>query len=509
MKRSLPLLLLALAPPVMFLAGTGQVWEDFFITFRHSLNLVGGHGLTYQAGERLQGFSSPLTALLGAACLRISGLDLERAILLARLAGALALAGGAVLLARSLRVAGAAGVGFVLPLSLFLLESKNVAFAANGMETPYALLLLAALQLEVARGPRSLRAGALGAGLMLTRPDAFVPMGGLVLGLLAFPDGPRRRLTRPLLQAAVIAFALYLPWLVFAWLYYGSPVPLPILAKAPAGGLAGGLELLAQAPQHAPRVLALLFAPAYAEAGGWPWALLLSLGLGACGCLAFLWPAAPRHARRLSVAALFTVVYLAAIPRLYPWYLPVATVLVLPALGGVFEAASRIGTRRLLRVPVSVVASLVLIAAAALLVDYGHLARVTTRLAEGQRREIGRFLSSRVGAAERVYLECPGYIGFYSGSRMLDWPGLVSPEVLAARRAGARSLAEAARTLRPEWLVLRPQEVAGFEALEPDWLARNYGIVGTFDVRSALRAALPDHPAVLYDGAFMVVRRRD
>ena len=41
------LLLLAAAAPAVFALSTDNIWEDFFITYRCSLNLVHGDGLVY------------------------------------------------------------------------------------------------------------------------------------------------------------------------------------------------------------------------------------------------------------------------------------------------------------------------------------------------------------------------------------------------------------------------------------------------------------------------------
>ena len=61
--------------PLWFALYTGQAFEDFFIALRHSVLLVEGHGLTYEAGQRIQGFSSPLAVLLGAAAYAWTGAD--------------------------------------------------------------------------------------------------------------------------------------------------------------------------------------------------------------------------------------------------------------------------------------------------------------------------------------------------------------------------------------------------------------------------------------------------
>src|SRR5512133_2448583 len=41
----------------------GTTIDDAFITYRHALNLVHGHGFTCNVGERIEGTSSPLFAL--------------------------------------------------------------------------------------------------------------------------------------------------------------------------------------------------------------------------------------------------------------------------------------------------------------------------------------------------------------------------------------------------------------------------------------------------------------
>ena len=50
--------------PTAYTLYTNHIWEDFFITFRHSQNLCEGKGLVYNEGERVHGFTSPLGVLL-------------------------------------------------------------------------------------------------------------------------------------------------------------------------------------------------------------------------------------------------------------------------------------------------------------------------------------------------------------------------------------------------------------------------------------------------------------
>ena len=88
------LALLAGLAPAIFALSTNNIWEDFFITYRCSLNLAQGHGLVYEAGRTVHAFTSPLGTLLPAG---ISWLlhtdDPQRVIDVFRLCACLALAG--------------------------------------------------------------------------------------------------------------------------------------------------------------------------------------------------------------------------------------------------------------------------------------------------------------------------------------------------------------------------------------------------------------------------------
>src|SRR5215216_747603 len=72
-RFTLALFAAALVIPLAFAFYTGHLWEDFFITFRISQNLVAGNGLVFQPGERVHTFTSPLGTLLPAACSAIFG----------------------------------------------------------------------------------------------------------------------------------------------------------------------------------------------------------------------------------------------------------------------------------------------------------------------------------------------------------------------------------------------------------------------------------------------------
>jgi hypothetical protein len=109
------------------------VCDDSFISLRYAENLVAGHGLVYNPGERVEGYTNLLWTLVLAALLRL-GVDPIRA---AELPGIAAYAGLAALLAwESWRRSRAPGRAF-LPLAagLVLVCDDFHVWATGGLET--------------------------------------------------------------------------------------------------------------------------------------------------------------------------------------------------------------------------------------------------------------------------------------------------------------------------------------------------------------------------------------
>lgn len=145
---TLPVLALACLVPAFFVVYTGEVWEDFLITYRHSENLLNGHGLVYTPGERVHGFTSPLNVLLPALfgwLLQVK--HFAWPLFLFRLVSLAGLLFGATVLTALLQRDESAARGkrllaLLLPL-LMVLEIKTTAFAMNGQEAGLMIGFLA------------------------------------------------------------------------------------------------------------------------------------------------------------------------------------------------------------------------------------------------------------------------------------------------------------------------------------------------------------------------------
>lgn len=505
------LLLLVVASPVGFALVTGNIWEDFFITYRCSLNLVHGHGLVFEAGQRVHAFTSPLGTLLPAGLAVLAGTD-EPLVVMGwfRVVAALALGVAWWVAAPRLADRGALAVAALF----WAFDAKVSAFSTNGMETAL-LLLTVVLAWRALLDRRPVLAGVAFGAAMWTRPDGFVFVGALAAGAWLIRGGERWRFKDWAVMAAVAA-VIYTPWFAWAWSYYGSPIPNTIVAKG--SHLTPG-ESLRQLATYPFRLVAGhcashdAFLPPYFFFGEWPawlgwFGRVMALGAAA---VAF-WPRCSRAARVAAVAYLLGGVYLTITTRA-PWYFPAWALLAYFALaGGVAAAWSALGTRPAVRLGLVAAVGALLLAQAWLFVAVTVQLRAQQSLIEwGLRAPLGRSLQqSARSPRETVFLEPLGYIGFYSGLSMRDTPGLCAPDVVRLRKSGILSMGALVRALQPDWTVLRASEVELMTPAERADLERDYFLAAAPDARAAVNAVawLPGRNFLLNDAYFTVWRRK-
>ncbi len=466
---------------------TNHVWEDYYITYRSSKNLATGHGLVFNYGERLHTFTSPLGVLLPAAAIKLTGNTSDEAALwLFRLWSCGAFAGAAMLLfaiARRYQYGPWAAAGLV---GFAVLDGKSLDFSVNGMETAFLLLFVAyALWAMLAcRSWRWQHLGVAWAGLMWTRPDGFLYVGLLAAGVFFFNDPKRTGLTLGqwlglFLKAGAVCTVLYLPWFAWAWWYYGTPVPHTVMAKGQVSGGAksalGALKTLLDFPWtvwSGTTSLESTFLPSYFQIGGWP-APVVTAARGLAVFLAFQWvlPLWRIEIRVASFAFCGLHIYLSYFPFFpFPWYLPGPALLAAVMLGGMMAqllavaehrkgAPGRANMFRWLKPAVLVLA----------LGGLGAQGWVTYQMeremtleqiysATGVRRRVGEWLKENSKPGDTVFMEPLGHIGYFSGLRTYDFPGLSSTEMTEAIHVLGPDWATLVEFLSPNWLVLRPFE---------------------------------------------------
>lgn len=464
-------MLVVAAAGIGYTAFTGHIWEDYLITFRFSRNWARGHGLVYLVGERIHGFTSFLNVMIPAVVDWLyGGESIGPALTAYRIVCIAALAAAAVFLGGLLRNDPAVPrwAAWLLPV-VVVADFKTVAYACNGQETAFVWLFAALAMWSQRAGPATgwLGFGLAAAGLMYARPDGFVFAAILGIAALLLPWGGLGSI-RGLCKAALLGAACYAPWLGWVWWYYGTPVPHTIIAKAGAYGDVGN-QPAAGIPFLRPLALALhdagdVFAPIYANDADWPgWMRPLCFALAGAAAVPLVIPRSPLVARRAALAFALAVGYMGVIHlrigMLFPWYTAFAAAVGVVSLVS-FGAWAWARQRSLAgRAPIAGIAGLLLVGMVVLSVHgWRQIALQQREIEWGVRAKIGRWLADHAAPGDRVLLEPIGYIGFFSDAALYDYPGLVSPKMVAVRRAGHRGLAAAAVALEPQWLVLRRHE---------------------------------------------------
>ncbi len=463
----------------------------------------------------MQGFTSPLNVLVPAFVYRWwPEWDYWGPLWAFRFFGLCVLTGGFGYFLRKAEFDGGARWLF---LTLVALQMKTVAFAMNGQEAALWIGFLAPALWCAARGHGAfwLPAGLCWAGLMWTRPDNPVYIAALATGGLLFCPEARKSQWRGVAKAALVTTLLYGPWFVWTWSYYGNPVPHTILAKF--GSTPAAVDPAAWVTRFADSWLMAVgrpFEPVYAEAGGWPaWLFLLTRSLGLWCALRWLWAGAG-VLRRMSGWIYFCgTLYLAnvgTVGAMYPWYFPPlglagAVVLALD----LHEMGQRCATRKVAKWGARVGTGALLAGFAWVALFAFEQQRVRQVLIEhGVREQVGRWLKANVQPGERVFLEPLGYIGYFSEARMQDFPGLVSPAVVQARRTYGNTYIAVIDALQPEWVVLRGGELLALEKIEA--FRNTYEPVHRVRARDGISgyADFPGSKFIFADGLFVVMRRK-
>ena len=217
--------------------------DDAYITYRYARNIVEGVGMVYNAGQPVLGTTTPLYTLLmaGLAAVLRSGAYPAISVTLNALADG---ATAALLYRLARRALDHPAPGALLGL-LWAISPMSVTFAIGGMETSLSILLMVGA-FSAHLDSRTAWAFGLAALGTLTRPDALIWVGPL--GLTAAIHLWLQRRERPALARfswveVVIYLGILTPWLIYATVTYGSPIPRSIAAKQVAYHLSPTLAL--------------------------------------------------------------------------------------------------------------------------------------------------------------------------------------------------------------------------------------------------------------------------
>jgi hypothetical protein len=431
--------------------------DDALIYFRYIRNVLAGHGLVYNVGERFNALTSPLHTYLSIAVCGLAGsIRYPMIVLSAVLTAAVALGLFAVYWPSEPRWPAVA-------LGSALIAAMRYSYSVYGMETPlFLLLLVACLWLYERR--RIFLLGIAAALLILTRGE-----GALLIAVLCAIHLVRRRPLPPL-RDFIAPVVLLAGNAAFDLIYYGSPFPHTLIAKIQQGrsGLWGGrwlfLDVASQIEFFAgSRVLFV---------GSLALAILGAVRLGR---------------RDLNVAVLgflaaLTLFYLALnVPNYHWYYAPYyafGSMYVGLGLAELYDLAAK------LRVPMLIRAGqVVAVMAGAGILGLQCFATQLRPMIDVQRQavypRIGVWLANNTPPEASVAMVEVGIIGYYSERRVVDILGLVSPK--NAESLGAGHLDEWLQRDDPDFILVHaplwPHEEGVVGALQ----AGRYRVSDAFD----------------------------
>ncbi len=473
---ALPWLLagLLIALNLRFAAHMG-INDDAFITYRVARNLANGVGPVFNPGERVLSVTTPGYMLL----LALSSILSQNFVALALLWNGLAL------LALSGLLIDASRAGYAQPrtpalaclaaaVAVAVTLGDPLLSAAMGMETPlYLAALLAvfaayrrALQPSERAGRWLLATAAAAAAAFLLRPD------GALVGLVV---GGHWLITRRRVPwgALAVALVLALPWVLFAWGYYGSPLPNTLAAKISQG-------LGDRAGQWDQQLLAV--GKVWLRAN--PLAALLAL-VGAAWALRPARPAASAgvqvHRLMLLWAALYIAIHVALRARGYYWYyVPLLPVLALlagdGAVGAIGWLARQVGPWWRIGRPLAV--------AGLLLGLFWPTAAAVGQLTADEPPGQRQMAYKRTGLLLRELCQQPGrepvgmteigILGYVSDCRILDFSGLLQPEIAHLLLPVTDKIGWAIKSYDPPLVVLVGDDRYPHQLISQPWFAQRY-----------------------------------
>jgi hypothetical protein len=496
----------ALLARIAFWLVTNRVYEDGLTTVTHARNVPLGLGLVHHLGEgHIHGFTSALSVtipLVGELVHQGSGIFTMRIASLAFVCVTLIYAR---LICRDLGL-GNFPTAFVLAYLAF--DQNMIFYGMSGMETQVAVAILLAGIYHVRR--QDLVASGVWLGLApLVRPDFVL---WVVPALVYLAIANRRRAA----AAAGIALAVVTPWVVFATAYYGSPIPNTIIAKSTInptppilahGSLGPWIAwLVNQIQGHVGLLLRYLepFRGVFSTvATPLPHVVLIAIALAVLFFVALglvesrrrrdLWPVIAF----LGLFFAYRVYFLPTIPY-FDWYMPpfLGALMIVAALGMqrlsttlplVQKTIAAAGMQRvsptLTLVPKTM--AVVLSVAFAMHMPFSFPLERNVQSIENQiRTNVGLYLRANVQPGESVTSESAGYVGYYSGVKLYDYPGLTSKTSVRALQSlppDRRTLVDLISVLQPDWLVLRPFELDSLMQTYPA-VAAEYRVEKVFEM---------------------------
>jgi hypothetical protein len=501
---------------MVFALLTDHRWEDWYITFRASKNLALGNGLVFNVGERIMTYTSPLGTLIPA-FLKLIFLNYSDDVTIwsYRIVCSFVLALSTISIYKIFEFLKLNRLFYFLSIILLSLSFIIIDNTINGMESAFMVFFECQLICLLITKPQNytIKLGVIFALIMFSRPDGFIYAGSILLGFVLFSKFPSIQLTqqnaKSLLLSILIASLIFAPWFVWTWIYYGTPVPHTIIAKSRTYNLDYFIQSFASYIQNFKGSADIYLAPYGENFGGWGIFGIIARGLSIISL--FYWLNWKGHAiaRALSFATLVMILYLNIVSGQgpAPWYLPAVAGPSILIWAFIFvDLQSLIPNKKFYLSPL-----ILFIFLGANFYYAMRMIRAQQRIIEfGNRKEIGIWLNQNKGKDDTIFMECLGYIGFYSELKTYDYPGMSSPEMVATRKKlQTNQYGYLINELKPTWISIRPIEVTNINKQVPELLTKQYKLVKIFDRRIDVAHAKIKfgQPYLDFDALFYLYKR--
>ena len=237
-STTLPKYLLWAAFPALFLYGVYRavafswIGDDAFISFRYARNLVDGHGLIFNIGERVEGYTNFLWTVLIALGMKLDIDPIDFSIALGVASFVITVVVFGYLSYRLFRFEFAGACFFVPLTALVLLVHRDFqVWATGGLETSWVTMLIAlgfATLVLAERKISFLVSGLLLVLAAMSRPDAMICYFAGAVAVLLMEKGERRSVIYYLIPLVL----LYIPYWIIRYSYYGYAFPNTYYAKS-------------------------------------------------------------------------------------------------------------------------------------------------------------------------------------------------------------------------------------------------------------------------------------
>jgi hypothetical protein len=381
--------------------------DDPIINLRYTQNLLRGWGFVYNQGEYILGTTTPLYALV-LVIPSAFGLQVWEA---SRYFNIVADLVNLVLIYLILKNYSKTSIAPILGTVIFAVSPFWNIYAMDGMETPFVIMLM------LGAFYASLKEKRVWVGILLglsvwARIDSILYVSLLLLALWWV----RHKL--PIKELCIMILTV-LPWLIFAFFYYGSPIPVTLKAK-----MVYYRNLIN--PIWAIPIIVRVFSNSV-------------IPIIPCIILAMIGIVNNFKNKMLIMLMIwilgFTIINMFVSPNGHIWYyLPPIVILIIPIALGMDKVCS-ILQKFIKSIKIKfALATLVLVSAAFASLPtwldegakYIHFLFVYTAYAKTECQWLARYIPRDA----TLCTACPGFIGIYTKLRLLDTGCLISPQLI-------------------------------------------------------------------------------